>query len=186
MTPTSVTGETDRRARAASLFRRVAGAKPRLVRVSLTRQAAPTGRRQGFTLVELLLVVAILALAAGAVILTAPNPHPSVTADADRFAARLVHAREEAILSNRPVAVEATTTGYDFSVFDGERWARLEDGPFEPQAWTNGTIVALSVTPMRLVFDPTGVAEPATLTLSRDGRSHRVAVDGAGEVLLDG
>ena len=42
------------------------------------------------------------------------------------------------------------------------------------------------VDPVRVVFDPTGVAEPATLTLSRDGRVSRIAIDGAGEVTVDG
>jgi len=132
------------------------------------------------------MVVAILGLAAGAVVLSVPDPRPSVAADAERFAARLVRAREEAILSNRPVAVETTAEGYGFSVFDGAGWAALEEGPFEAETWTEGTTVAPSGDPVRLVFDPTGVAEPATLTLSREGKSRRVAVDGAGEVSLDG
>ena len=95
--------------------------------------------RAGFTLVELLMVVAIIGLAAGAVVLSVPDPRPSVAEDAERFAARLSRAREEAILSNRPVAV-----------------------------------------------DPTGVADPATLTLTRERHSRSIAVDGAGEVTLDG
>ena len=132
------------------------------------------------------MVVAILGLAAGAVVLSVPDPRPSVAADAERFAARLVRAREEAILSNRPVAVETTAAGYGFSVFDGARWSALKEGPFQTETWTAGTIVSPSGEPMRLVFDPTGVAEPTTLTLSREGKSRRIAVDGAGEVSLDG
>ncbi|MGZ9098207.1 MAG: GspH/FimT family pseudopilin [Brevundimonas sp.] len=146
--------------------------------------SAPT--RAGFTLVELLMVVAILGLAAGAVVLSVPDPRPTVAADAERFAARLTRAREEAILSNRPVAVAATSTGYGFSVFDGAQWSALEEGPFGPEIWTAGTTIAPAGEAMRLVFDPTGVAEPATLTLSREGQSRTVTVDGAGEVSLDG
>jgi general secretion pathway protein H len=140
--------------------------------------------RAGFTLVELLMVVAILGLAAGAVVLSAPDPRPSAAADAERFAARLSRAREEAILSNRPVAVEATAAGYAFSVFDGAAWSALEAGPFGPETWTAGTTVEPSDPPVRLVFDPAGAAEPASLTLSRDGARRTVAVDGAGEVVL--
>jgi len=150
------------------------------------RDAAARAKKAGFTLVELLMVVAILGLAAGAVVLSVPDPRPSVAADAERFAARLVRAREEAILSNQPVAVEVSAAGYGFAVFDGERWSPLEAGPFASQAWTEGTSVALPGEPVRLVFDPTGVADPATLTLSREGRSRRVTIDGAGEVSLDG
>ena len=142
--------------------------------------------RAGFTLVELLMVIAILGLAAGAVVLAVPDPRSPVAEDAERLAARLVRAREESILSNRPVAVEATRAGYGFTVFDGTRWAALTEGPFEPETWTAGTTVGPATGPVRVVFDPTGVAEPVTLTLTRERHSRIVTVDGAGEVSLDG
>lgn len=156
MTPTSETGRPDQRA-----------------------------ARAGFTLVELLMTVAIIGLAAGAVVLSVPDARPSVAEDAERFAARLSRAREEAVLSNRPVAVEATAAGYRFSVFDGADWRPLTEGPFGPEPWSED----LSVSPtgaVRVVFDPTGVAEPTALTLSRYGKSARVEIDGAGEVRIDG
>ena len=141
-------------------------------------------RRAGFTLVELLMTVAIIGLAAGAVVLSVPDPRPSVAEDAERFAARLSRAREEAVLTNRPVAVETTAAGYGFSAFDGSEWAPLTDGPFGREAWSDGLTVS-PADPIRVVFDPTGVAEPARLTLSRDGRAARVGIDGAGEVTID-
>lgn len=142
--------------------------------------------RVGFTLVELLMVVAIIGLAAGAVVLSVPDPRPSVAEDAERFAARLSRAREEAVLSNRPVAVDATAAGYDFMVFDGAAWSALEEGPFGPETWTAGTTVEPSAAPVRIVFDPTGVADPAAMTLTRERHSRTIAVDGAGEVTLAG
>jgi general secretion pathway protein H len=131
------------------------------------------------------MTVAIIGLAAGAVVLSVPDPRPSVTQEAERFAARLSRAREEAVLSNRPVAVEATLAGYGFSSFDGVSWSALEDGPFGDEHWGEGVSVS-PAEPLRVVFDPTGVAGPAALTLSRDDRARRVAVDGAGEVTIDG
>lgn len=156
MTPTSAIGRADRRVRA------------------------------GFTLVELLMVVAIIGLAAGAVVLSVPDPKPAVAEEAERFAARLVRAREEAVLGARPVAVEATARGYDFSSFDGAEWTPLSDGPFGPETWAEGSSLSSAQAPVRVVFDPSGVADPATLTLTRDGRSRTIAVDGAGEVRIDG
>ncbi len=130
------------------------------------------------------MTVTIIGLAAGAVVLAVPDPRPSVAADAERFAARLSRAREEAVLTNRPVAVEMTAAGYGFSVFDGAAWSALTDGPFGPETWSEGVSVS-PADPVRVVFDPTGVAEPATLTLSRDGRASRIAIDGAGEVTIN-
>lgn len=131
------------------------------------------------------MTVAIIGLAAGAVVLSVPDPRPSVAADAERFAARLTRAREEAVLSNRAVAVEATAAGYGFTAFDGADWEALEEGPFGQERWSAGVSVS-PAGPTRVVFDPTGVAEPATLTLSRDGTSSRIEIDGAGEVTIDG
>lgn len=141
--------------------------------------------RAGFTLVELLMAIAIIGLAAGAVVVSVPDPRPSVAEDAERFAARLVRAREESILSNRLVAVDATQTGYGFTAFDGARWSTLDQGPFRPETWSAGTALESAAGPARVVFDPTGVAEPATVILTREGSRRTVAVDAAGEVSLD-
>ena len=187
--PTSETGRArgaiarDAVARCLSAWR-ARSARPRRVDKAEPRDRGPN--KQGFTLVELLMVVAIMGLAAGAVVLSVPDPRPSVAEDAERFAARLSRARQESILSNRPVAVEATAAGYGFAVFDGTAWSALDEGPFGPETWTAGTTVAPSAPPVRIVFDPTGVADPASLTLTRDRHSRTIAVDGAGEVTLNG
>ena len=141
--------------------------------------------RNGFTLVELLMVVAILGMAAGAVVLAVPDPRPAVGVEAERFAARLSRARDEAVLANRPVAVEVTAAGYGFTAFDGRAWTPLSDGPFGAEVWQAGTVIE-PADDARFVFDPTGVAEPLTLTLLREGGRVMVAVDGAGEVRIDG
>lgn len=150
-----------------------------------SRRAALRKGRAGFTLVELLMTVAILGLAAGAVVLSMPDPRPAVGQEAERFAARLAAARDEAVLGNRPVAVEASTTGYVFSSFDGATWIPLRAGPFKDEAWQAGTAMSASVEPARVVFDPTGTADPVSLTLARDGGARTIAVDGAGQVSIN-
>ena len=135
--------------------------------------------RMGFTLVEMMVTVAIIGMAATAVVLAAPDPTPSLPVEAERLAARLVRAREESLLTNRPVAVDVGEGGYGFRVRGEEGWAPLTDGPFERVAWEGGTRVAPDTT---VLFDPVGLAEPAALTLARDGARATVTVDLSGEV----
>lgn len=141
--------------------------------------------RAGFTLVELMMTVAIIAMAAVAVVMVAPDPRPAVGAEAERFAARLASARDEAVLSNRPIAVETTAAGYGFEAFDGRLWTGLQEGPFKPVRWETGTTAVPDAQAGRVIFDPTGVADPYRLTLRRDGKTRTVTVDGAGEVQID-
>ena len=107
---------------------------------------SPTGadrvRRAGFTLVEVMVVTALIGLAAGAVVMTLPDPRPPVGQQAEVFAARLVRAREEAILTGRPVAVTADARGYGFEVFAGGEWGPLEDGLFRRTDWGEDVRVA--------------------------------------------
>lgn len=148
--------------------------------------APERARRGGFTLVELMVVLVIVGLAAGAVILTAPDPRPSVAVEAERFAARLARAREEAILTNRPVAVLADAAGYGFAVFGPEGWTPLDEGPFRRQDWSEGGLAQVTPVGARFVFDPVGSADVAALILDRGGARRRVSVDAAGEVTIDG
>lgn len=185
MTPIWATGRVDAGAIVSRAARHCLSAVRRRAQAASDRVASGSApNRDGFTLVELLMVVAILGLAAGAVVLAVPDPRPAVGAEAERFAARLARAREEAVLSNRPVAVEVTPTGYAFAAFDGRAWSALSDGPFGPETWQTGTALAPEEG-RRFVFDPTGVTEPVVLTLARDGKRRTVSVDGAGEVRID-
>ena len=106
--------------------------------------------RAGFTLVELMMTVAIIAMAAAAVVMVAADPRPAVGAEAERFAARLTSARDEAVLTNRSIAVETTASGYDFQAFDGQVWTALQEGPFKPVVWETGTSVPADQEAQRL------------------------------------
>ncbi|HEV2817321.1 MAG TPA: GspH/FimT family pseudopilin [Allosphingosinicella sp.] len=119
-------------------------------------------RRDGFTLVELMVVIVIIGLAAAAVVLTLPERGGSLRAEAERFAARAKAARDDAILDSRAASVAVGPGGYDVVRRRGA----------EHYDWAEGTRAELAG---RIRFDPTGLAEPARLSLRRG--DHRAAVD---------
>lgn len=144
-------------------------------------------RVRGFTLVELMVALAVVGLAGAAVALTLPSTDDVLVKEAGTFAARLAHARDEAIIGMRTVEVAVTSRGYGFSRrrFDG--WQPLDGRAFAAVDWQPGTQPQLPRRDARKAFrfDPTGATEPATLVLQREGRSARIEVDGGGGVTVD-
>ncbi|WP_406851519.1 GspH/FimT family pseudopilin [Brevundimonas sp. BH3] len=134
--------------------------------------------RQGFTLVELLVVITVIGVAATAVVVSAPDPRPTIAVEGERLAARLIMARDEAILGNRSVAAMIDARGYSFHSFDGVEWHPVT-GSLKAALWPEG-VSAFQAS--RVVFDPTGASEPAEIILIKDNRSVTLKVDGAGEV----
>src|SRR3546814_12322448 len=81
----------------------------------------------GFTLVELMVVLVIVGLMGVAVVLTAPGDANTLAREADTLAARLLRAREEAILTTRPVQVVVDARGYSFERQSFGQWQRPEE-----------------------------------------------------------
>lgn len=138
------------------------------------------GRASGFTLVELLVVLAIMALAAGAVALTLPSGD-RVADDAERFAARAQAAGTYAIMTQRPVRVTVEPQGYRFDERAGGAWRAARDRRLTQRQWRATALVDGGRA--STVFDPAGGAEPLAVTLidgaaragveiGADGRPH--------------
>lgn len=144
-------------------------------------------RAGGFTLLEVLVVVAIMGMAASAVIMTLPDDDAALYRQADDFGRRLQHARDEAILGGRPVQVSVEPGGYRFARRDFGRWVPLDQGPFVARAWEDGVQPALPQRQPRLGFrfGPTGDSEPQTVLLARGEARVQVQVGSGGEVRID-
>ena len=135
----------------------------------------------GFSLIEMLVALAVMALVTGLVIITGPVSGSSLGAETDRFIKTLAGARDLALIESRTVTVEVSEAGYTTKLharMTATAPAGLSD------SWNTGTTVATADgrLPALLTFDPVGLTEPATLTLYRDGATARIAIDPSGQI----
>ena len=155
--------------------------------ISTARDSLSRRRRRGsrgFTLVELLVVLTIFGLMASAVVLALPGDASALTVDAERFAARAKAIHDKAIIGARATSIRVAANGYAFDERDGGRWRPIKDLPANQVAWKEGTQALVGQSEvMRIVFDATGTAEPARVTLQRGDR--RVAITIAHDGKID-
>lgn len=143
----------------------------------------------GFTLVELMVVLFIVGLMAGAVLLAMPDPRGRLADEGERFAARLKAAHDLAIVDNRPMAAVIGPRGYHFEERRAGAWQAVDAKPLEAADWSPETEVVTGEEDgqLRVHFDVTGLADPsATITLMREGAKFRVSIDAGGAVRVDG
>lgn len=148
--------------------------------------AAPAGEA-GFTLVELMVVMVIVGLMTAAVIVTIPDGRGRLSDDAVALAARLVAARDLAIIGGHDVAARFGADGYDFVERRGRGWVAPAGKALVARRWRDGTTGEAAIeSDATLVFDGTGLATPAVVTLTADGEQAQVSIDAAGGVRVAG
>ena len=100
-----------------------------------SRAARPVAT--GFTLVELLIVVVIVGVLAGVVVLgfVGSDREQNLRTEAERIAALIELARDEALQRNEEWGLVVDDDGYGFRVFDEleRRWAEVDERPFQPR-----------------------------------------------------
>ncbi|MFN3817933.1 GspH/FimT family pseudopilin [Blastomonas sp.] len=157
---------------------------------------------QGFTLIELMVTLVIIGLVAGAVVLSLPGDSAALSEDADRFAARVAAARDEAIVGARPIAVWIAPSGYGFDARQDRQWVPLNARTLANRDWKPGTVAtiegeaaqnaappgtdpaaAAAPSRARFWFDSTGLPNaPVEVVLSRGANSDRIIISATGEV----
>lgn len=93
------------------------------------RLSAPTRqlRDAGFTLVEVMTVLVVVALMSGVVMMTLPEGKPLVQQEAERFVAKARFAEEESIVSGHPVRILLRPSGFDFEILRSDGWVPLRE-----------------------------------------------------------
>jgi general secretion pathway protein H len=140
---------------------------------------------RGFTLVELMVVLAILALAATAVVLTVPGEERTVRSEADRLAARLAAARDVAVIEGRSIAVNFAPSGYGFERRIDGAWQPLPGRAFAQRSWPSGIrfVAGDGQSAARVRFDRIGISPtPQAVVLSGGDAREVVRVSAMGEV----
>lgn len=148
-------------------------------------KADPSPEGNGFTLVELMVVLAILALAAAVVVLTIPGEERNVRSEADRLAARLAAARDVAVIEGRSVSVNFAPSGYGFERRVEGVWQPLPGRAFEQRNWPSDVrfIAGDGQANARILFDRVGISpNPQALVLSGGDAREIVRVSATGEV----
>ncbi|MEO5794552.1 MAG: prepilin-type N-terminal cleavage/methylation domain-containing protein [Rhodoferax sp.] len=129
-------------------------------------------RQKGFTLLELLVVVAIIAIAsAGVAFALRDNSQTLLERDAARLAALFESARAQSRATGVPVHWRLTTDGF---AFDGLPARTL------PERWLGTDTVARNTTPVLLGPEPViGRQEVVLQSISQPSQALRIATDGA-------
>ena len=144
---------------------------------------------RGFSLLELLIVMAIVGLTLGMVSFTASqNAQKDLQNDAQRISLLLQLARDEAIVRDRPVAFEADENHYDFLVKNDKDWEPISDDDLMRSREFKRAPVTLLMSPqpdvangmLRIVFGREPVDKPFVLKLAQGDDSVSIQADGIG------
>lgn len=141
--------------------------------------------RNGFTLVELMVVIVIMGLVAGAVVLTL-RQDTSARDEAVMLAGRIAAVRDEAVLRGRPTGLWVNPSGFGFEHYREREWQPLSSHRFDGRSAFEGGVVATTGQAGRVGvrFDSVGMpSAPSLITLEGpDGRQATVSVAANGDV----
>lgn len=136
----------------------------------------------GFTLIELVLVIAILGVVAGTISLAiAPSEHRKVATELDRLASLFRLAQDEARISGQEVTWHADERGYRFLDASGAPLVRTPDDPLRARVWG---LDIRAVTAPQVVFGREPLLQPAHIALATSSRTVTAVINAFGELTI--
>jgi general secretion pathway protein H len=105
------------------------------------------GKKNGFTLIEIMVVIFIIGITISMVSLAVNNRPELAKNEADRLNALLKLAMEEAILNSSDLAVQFSADQYFFEFLDNtNKWQPIKEDPqFRPRTITEGLKIKLFI-----------------------------------------
>jgi len=141
-------------------------------------------RARGFTLVELLVVIVIAAVALAMVAINGlPGSQRGLRFEAERLAQILSLAREEAQVRGQPIRLQADASGYRFLILKERQWRPLlDDADLRARAWEEPTGIAVLRPDGRreVEFGRDAVDVPFSVRLDRDEATVAIDANGLG------
>ena len=135
-------------------------------------KARHTNQSAGFTLLELLVVISIMALAsAGVSLAMRDSAQTALEREGERLAALLESGRALSRTSGQALTWSSTPQGFIFQGLNGEKLPTTWLGKGITLEWAAGQTPAL-------LLGPEPIIEPQSVVIVQDGRGLRVVTDG--------
>lgn len=177
------------------------------MRISATGNANHCGKADrgssGFTLIEIMVVMVVIALGASIVVLSLPSGQPSLRDEAEKLAARLTLVAETAPISSTMTGVEITSTGYRLATRSLGAWVDHKGlgAPGEIYRWPEGVSLSLRIEGQQtkvlasftqgdqrapdIFFLPSGEQSPFKLLLDNGDENITITADAIGPITVN-
>ncbi len=153
-------------------------------------------KQQGFTLIEIMVVVAIAAIMIGAAVMAFPDSsNDRLKEHGERFSALISLAQDEAILQSQDLAVAISDSDYSFYRRENSSWVAYSDKPFVARVVDGGIQgelvlegISIKLLPFnkskpQIVIYSNGEMTPFSYNFSNEKKSkYTIQFDGAGNL----